>query len=97
MRRYGNLLRVEGRLAESVASYQRAVTVDPTTATAYVGLGLTYQEMQKSQEALASFSIALHRDPVSPAAWYEHGRLSLPLAASVEPRCLLCLSACGCS
>ena len=59
----GNVLRIAGRLDESVASFQKALVLDPDFAEAHYNLGNALRELGKLDEALASYRRALDIDP----------------------------------
>ena len=59
----GNVLRIAGRLDESVASFQKAVAIKPDFAEAHSNLGNTLRKLGQLDEAVASYRRALDIDP----------------------------------
>jgi predicted O-linked N-acetylglucosamine transferase (SPINDLY family) len=59
----GNALKDEGRLDEAVASYRKALSIDPGFSGAYVNLGNVLHVQGKTAEAITSYQKALAIDP----------------------------------
>ncbi len=59
----GNALWQQGKLAEAVACYRRAVELDPDFATAHSNLGVALNEQGKLSEAAASCTRAVELNP----------------------------------
>jgi tetratricopeptide (TPR) repeat protein len=51
----GNLCLQQGRYADAIAAYQKAVKVDPGFAEAWNNLAIAYQDMGQDDKALAAF------------------------------------------
>jgi len=69
----GEALRVQGRLSEARACYQRALRLKSDYPEAQCNLGVVLQEEGKSSQAIAHFRRALHLDPGLAAAHYGLG------------------------
>ena len=63
----GALLRSLGRLEESLADLQEAVSREPRSAQAYNGMGLTLFEMGLTEESIDSFDRAIGLGKGEPA------------------------------
>jgi tetratricopeptide (TPR) repeat protein len=59
-----------GQRRDAIASFERALGIDPTLATAWFNLGFLQQEEQRHDEAIASFDRALALDEKLDRAWY---------------------------
>ena len=59
----GNQLLREGKLEEAIASYHKAIQLQPEMAAAYWNLAKVWQQMGKSDEAIASRQKALELNP----------------------------------
>jgi Zn-dependent membrane protease YugP/Flp pilus assembly protein TadD len=66
----GNLLAAQGDLAEAVAAFTRALSLDPHFAEAYVNRGATYGRTGQLDEALADLDAAVR-------LWPRHGQTYL--------------------
>ncbi|HXI75962.1 MAG TPA: tetratricopeptide repeat protein, partial [Steroidobacteraceae bacterium] len=73
----GNALQAQGKLAEAVASYGRAIFVRPDYAEAHSNLGNVLKAQGKLKEAVASFERALAHRPDSAEAHLNLGLLFL--------------------
>jgi predicted O-linked N-acetylglucosamine transferase (SPINDLY family) len=66
----GNAYKDEGRLEEAVASYQKALSINPDFSPAYVNLGNVLQVQGKSTEAVNCYRKALAANPDLPEAHF---------------------------
>jgi protein O-GlcNAc transferase len=77
-----------GQLSEAIASYERALALDPSLAGVWVNLGRARREAGRLEAALSAFREALQRDPtpetysMSSNALREAGRLAEALQAA---------------
>lgn len=70
-----------GRLDEAIASYRRALALDPARADSHLNLGVAYALLGRRDEAIAEYVKALELRPGSAEA---HSSLGLALAESGE-------------
>ncbi|MEF2232452.1 MAG: tetratricopeptide repeat protein [Pseudodesulfovibrio sp.] len=61
--RLGIILRGEGKWAEAVAVYEKALTIAPDDPVVHYNMGLAYWEGEERSRAIASFERALELDP----------------------------------
>jgi len=59
----GSALMREGRLAEAIAEYERAVWLNPRKAAAHYDLAIAYNKAGRTEEAIAQYRQALDLDP----------------------------------
>ena len=59
----GNVLRIAGRLDESVASFQKALVLDPDFAEAHYNLAIVLRDLGRRDDAVASYHKALTINP----------------------------------
>ncbi|MBE9066530.1 tetratricopeptide repeat protein [Leptolyngbya cf. ectocarpi LEGE 11479] len=59
----GLAYQAQERYDEAIASYQKAIALDPDYATAYNNLGTTYSELKQYDDAIASYQKAIALDP----------------------------------
>jgi tetratricopeptide (TPR) repeat protein len=71
----GSALVLQGRREEGIAELERAVTLDPASASAYFHLALSYAEAQKTAAARAALERVLALDPANEDARALLGRL----------------------
>lgn len=62
----GHIIRDDGRFAESIEHYSRAIAMRPDMAKAYRGLGNALKDLNRVDEALASFAKARTFSPNDP-------------------------------
>ena len=62
-----------GVASEAAASFQRALTINPTHAPAWHNLGNAYARLDRLDEAIAAFRQALALDEEYALAWYNLG------------------------
>lgn len=67
-REMGNLLVERGRLDEAIASYEHAVTRDPTDLLAMVNLAVVYESISRLEDAEATLNQVLEKTPSDPLA-----------------------------
>jgi tetratricopeptide (TPR) repeat protein len=72
----GNILRVQGRLAEAMTCYERALTLAPGSVDTLYNLGNTYQDLGRPEQAIVYFERALR---LNPAAIELHNNLGTAL------------------
>jgi tetratricopeptide (TPR) repeat protein len=58
----GNVYRGLGRTEEAIATYQRAIQLDPNYAYPHNGLGTVYADLGRTGEAMAAFQQAIQLD-----------------------------------
>ena len=56
---YSNLKQYD----DAIASYQKAIALDPDDTTAYYNIGITYQALKRYDDAIASYQKAIVLDP----------------------------------
>lgn len=66
-------LRDAGKKAQAIASYQRAMAIDPTWAVPFYNLGLLHKYQSEWQAALAANLRATELDPADQASWWNLG------------------------
>ena len=59
----GNILKLQGRKAEALGVYARALTIDPNCAAIYANLGSFYAEQQNWQQAVEHYQQAVILNP----------------------------------
>lgn len=67
----GNQQKLEGKLEAAVASYQRAIALNPKFSWYYQTLGETFVQLKQWSEAAAAYKQAIELKPNS--AWPHHG------------------------
>jgi tetratricopeptide (TPR) repeat protein len=71
--KYGLLLRDRGDLPGAEAALRRSVEIRPELAQAHMWLGIVYSKMNRPNEALAEYEIAVNLDPGSFEPMYNYG------------------------
>lgn len=66
----------EGHLAKSEETYKLAIDYDESNPTAWCGLGMTLQELDKLPEAKTAFQKAIEIDSKYSTAWFGIGAIS---------------------
>ena len=96
----GNILQRQGKKAEALGIYAKALAIDPNAASIYANLGSFYAEQKNWQQALDYFQQAVILDPNLAGAyrslaqiWEELGDISQALeyfcqAVNLEPKTL---------
>ena len=56
-----------GRFEEAIASYNRALEIDPTDAATHYNMGVALDDLGRPEEAIASYRRALEIDPTDAA------------------------------
>jgi tetratricopeptide (TPR) repeat protein len=74
----GSVLAKEGKLAEAIGQFRKALVIKPDYAAALNNLGTALAEEGKSEEAIAQFRAALR---INPASKLDHYDLGLALAS----------------
>jgi tetratricopeptide (TPR) repeat protein len=69
------VLRDIGRFSEAVASFDRAIALEPRYVEAYAGRGIALRQLQRNDEALASFDRALVLRPASAELYNNRGNV----------------------
>ncbi|MBW4606252.1 MAG: tetratricopeptide repeat protein, partial [Hassallia sp. WJT32-NPBG1] len=69
----GYALSEQGKVEEAIASYQKALQIDPNYANAHNNLGSALSDQGKLEEAIASYQKALQIDPNYANAHYNLG------------------------
>jgi tetratricopeptide (TPR) repeat protein len=69
----GNELYSQGRYAESIARFDRALKLYPRLAAAWAGRGLACNAMRQYDDAGRCYDEALRLDPRDPAVWHDKG------------------------
>ncbi|HJT60984.1 MAG TPA: tetratricopeptide repeat protein [Burkholderiales bacterium] len=85
----GNADKDQGRLAEAIASYQKAVALAPAFAAAHVNLGGALAQQGRHAEACLSFRKALVLEPELPGAWFNLGFCAYQLGDHASARTAL--------
>jgi tetratricopeptide (TPR) repeat protein len=65
----GKGLRAQGRFAEALAAFERAITLEPEQAAYWYGKGAVLLDLQRPADALAAFERTLELDPQPAIAW----------------------------
>lgn len=73
----GVALRNVGRHEESVAAFDRAIELEPSSGAALVGRAQSYRVLGRRKEALADLNRALELDPLPPRGLLERSMLRL--------------------
>jgi Flp pilus assembly protein TadD len=63
---FGSELVKQGRLAEALAEFRRAVEVDPSFAAAQANLAFTLTRLERLEEAVSEYEKAIALDPQNP-------------------------------
>ena len=79
----GSAFKALGRYEDAVASYRKALVIDPGSAAAHSNLGNALKALGRSEDAVASYRKALAIDPGSAAA---HNNLGNALTELGQPR-----------
>jgi adenylate cyclase len=69
-----------GRTRDGIRAWQRAIDLDPNSAGARAGLGISLIYTREHEEALAHIDAALRRSPRDPIAYHWLGNRALALA-----------------
>jgi len=69
----GNAYEAQGRLDEAIASYQRALEINPNLAVALYNLGIVYEAQGRLDEVIARYQRALEINPNHAVAWNNLG------------------------
>ncbi len=69
----GNTLRELGKYNEALASYDKAIELNPKYADAWIGRGISLNNLEKYNEALASYDKAIKLNPKYANAWIGRG------------------------
>ena len=69
----GNILLVNEEYEEAIASYERAVEINPDDQDAWYGLGYALGNLGRYEEAIASYERAVEINPDKEKAWYNRG------------------------
>ncbi|MEL7036725.1 MAG: tetratricopeptide repeat protein [Cyanobacteria bacterium J06592_8] len=72
----GNALYDQGKLEEAIASYKKAIEINPECADAYNSLGLALRQQGQLEEAIASYKKAIE---INPKYTYAYNNLGLAL------------------
>lgn len=81
---FGNALAGLGKYEESLAALNRAISLNPSYASAWSNRSVTLWHQGKYQEALLSNQRALEIDTTSSQAWYNQGRIYTSLGQLEE-------------
>jgi hypothetical protein len=79
LRRLGEVLARQGRLAEALASIEQAILIQPHSAAAHNSMGVVLEEMERRDEALSSFERAV-------SLRYEYAEAHMNLAMALLRR-----------
>nr|WP_228035724.1 glycosyltransferase [Oculatella sp. LEGE 06141] len=80
----GNLLKAKGALVEARATYETALTIDPTLVTAHYNLGMTLKAMGHMREAIDHYQTAIQLHPNHAEAHQNLGVVLLKLGRVPE-------------
>ena len=69
----GDLLRSEKLYKDSLDCYQKALELEQSNASTFLGQGVALGKLERYEEALASFEKAIDLDPESVDAWKNRG------------------------
>ena len=77
----------QGKIAQAVADYNKAIGIDPTYAKAYINRGLVYYDQDKLFQAISDFNKAIEINPFIPMAYNDRALVyfkqnNFPLAFS---------------
>ena len=70
---FADKLRAAGNATGSIATYQKAVEIDPVNARVHLNLGLAHAEAGQHAEAVGAYQRSLGLDPRQPLAWVNLG------------------------
>jgi tetratricopeptide (TPR) repeat protein len=73
----GIALEQQGRLEESAAAHEKALTIDPNLVQAHINLIKLYGQLRQFENAEQHYRQAIHLDPASAEAYYNYGVLLL--------------------
>ena len=59
----GNILKDLNRLEESIASFDKAIVINPSSAEAYSNRGIALRELSRIDEAIDSYNKAIEINP----------------------------------
>ena len=62
-----------GEFDQAIASYSKAIELDPKYENAYNNRGLAYDDQGKFDQAIADYSMAIELDPKYIDAYYNRG------------------------
>jgi len=85
----GHALAMLEQVAEAMASYNLALSLDASNGEAWVGKGRLLTGMGRYEEALFCFDSALELDQSASAAWYGKGQALLHLGRQAEAQTCL--------
>ena len=71
----GNALREEGRFESAIASFEKALRLDPLLGDVHFNLGMAYADLQRHDQAIAEFTRFLGAGADGRAAWRLGGTL----------------------
>ena len=74
----GNALKELGKFDEAIASYHKALSIDPDYVKAYDNLGLAFLVLGRPEEGVASYNQALKLTPDDEAYFPTHGIMGQP-------------------
>ena len=73
----GNCRQMTGRIVESIACFEKAVSLDPKLVNAVEALGLSYMELNEQAQAKSCFERVIEIDPENGRSLYFLGNLLL--------------------
>jgi tetratricopeptide (TPR) repeat protein len=80
----GDVLHMQGQAAESIASYEAALTLRPDWAECWCRLAAAHNETHDFNQGLLAIECALRLEPRMPRAWSNKGDLMLSCARHAE-------------
>jgi len=72
---HGVMLFQQGRYAEALAAYERAIALDPKYSAPWCCKGNVFSEQQRYAEALAAYEKAIELDPKDAFPWHGKGHV----------------------
>jgi tetratricopeptide (TPR) repeat protein len=64
----GKQLYKQKKFQEAAATFEQAIAIDPSISDAYMGLGRTYEKLDRADDALAIYERAYKKFPISPTS-----------------------------
>ena len=79
----GKAYQAEGKYAQAILDYNRAIQIDPTVLDTYNNLGNSHQGVGDFDQAVSDYTKALGIDPLNEEAYYGRGNALRNFSASL--------------